>query len=151
MLPVLIPTKTMLPTLIPVETDKAFMAACLETDGCITLNFVLTSCRAKICVANKSLVLLYHLQRLWGGAIRHNGGRIDCYQLDWSNSKRIVEILKPVFPYLISKRREAELLLEYCSSIPYNEIGSPLKGLLSSTRKEEILFEMKILHHGGRK
>lgn len=75
-----------------------------------------TSMRAEIAITNNNREILVMIQAQYGGKIleRQNTHRT-IYRLYWSNLDGIKGLLKIITPYLVVKRRHAELLLEYVS------------------------------------
>lgn len=112
--------------------EAAYIAGILDGEGCLSVyrggkcKWYKGECprfRASALVANTHLPLLEKLQSLIGGRIRraHEGGigqdgylRKACYEL-WLGPVVLRELLPQLIPYMIVKRKQAELVSEFLS------------------------------------
>lgn len=98
-----------------IETDLAWTAGIIDGEGCIRINKSMTNYgryryQAILSVTNSDLRILNKLKDWFGGNIYF---RKDMY-FQWGLSgKNISPILVKILPWLISKKEEAELTLDF--------------------------------------
>jgi hypothetical protein len=128
------------------ESDDAFLAGILEADGCFSLS-VNTYGRpaAKIQLANTSIILhkwttdRYKGNTSWAENKFGRWGRTD-----WTSKASMKFVLETVLPYLVSKKEEVQLMLEYVNWPDGRTIKFPTERFL------ELVGRIKYLHNGGR-
>jgi hypothetical protein len=102
---------------------------------------------------------LDYLKNTIGGTLHKNKGPIkgnykckDIYSYRCTNSKAI-KLLHLIFPYLIKKRKEAEIALQLASYIqPYSPALNKFSEVLSPqvvTKREELYNQLKEIKKGG--
>lgn len=116
------------------ETKSAYLACALDTDGWIT---IIRMKRAddgsfrlypNVGVTNQSTEFLSRLGDIAGQVIRigtnARGGvdqraivtRRPVYQIHWRSPAHVVPVLEMALPYLVAKREQAEIVLEFARS-----------------------------------
>lgn len=87
------------------------------------------------------------LQLLFGGRVHHrrqtHTGNIIYYWVLSSDARKVEEFLPQVMPYLVVKRREAEILMEFASTI--RRRGRPKAGVVDHTSQEEIEVRERLI------
>lgn len=104
------------------ETERAYLAGILDGEGHMSIqigNGISDKCfPARVSVANNVPLIHDWLRERFGGVTQKmNGGRGRCSQTRWTNKPAIVKILEAALPYLIIKKRQAELMLTFMSSV----------------------------------
>ena len=105
-----------------IETRYAWAAGFLDGEGCFSLTKTPRSFTVVLIVCQCRPEPLDELSALFGGAVylnsRTTAAGTPIYQ--WrcpGGAQGIVETIEKVLPYLILKRREAELILQYCKTV----------------------------------
>ena len=145
--------------------DLGFVVGMLEGEGCIGAYRRNTCVNIKVFWVNTKWELLWELQKLlngWGVIYDHNipsGNRVQSYTLLITRYGQVREILKVVEPFLIGKKKQAQLALEYLDSrmdkpkspihVSGKLIGSKVWGM--TERDVQIVDEMHRLNHRGLK
>ncbi len=140
------------------ETDYAFLAGIIDGEGTISIHRnaarkkgrVYVSCQPQLTISNTDLPMLESLQVRVGGHIvkvrapakKHwKQGYLLCFRRG-----EIVVLLPRVIPYLIAKRRKAELLLEYMKTrtkgVSTGEDGR-FVGIPLTDRQKQIIAEIR--------
>lgn len=108
------------------ETDKAYFAGYLDGDGTILFSVVKTSrthkgvyLRPYVALISKDKPLLEGLQSIMGGGLvsfiyKDSREKKLCYTIRILRHESILRFLTDITPYLKLKRRQAELMMEYC-------------------------------------
>jgi hypothetical protein len=128
----------------PNDFDKAYLAGIIDGEGYITLRLNgqgAFTCRVN--VANNSVALHAWIQERWGQSITNQpnkGSR--CIKTEWNGKEKITNVLLDVMPYLIIKRKQAEIVLEYYSGA--NGSGKP--HAFPKDRLFELVNEMENEH-----
>jgi len=102
------------------SSKYAYAAGIIDGEGCITGSYLYKVSRGvyqtsyQVSVANKSRELLYWLKRHFGGKVYTQGSRI----LKWElfRLSEIRSFLQAILPYLIIKKKQAELMVAFCNS-----------------------------------
>ena len=146
------------------EMKAAYVACAIDTDGWITIQFHKRvddgSVRfyANIGVCSQSLLFLNQLSDFTGLPPRiGTNSRIGkdnraivtrqvCYQILWRSPLHVVPLLEQVLPYLLIKRRQGELVLEFARSRLsakglVNRSGAPY-----TARTVEIAYSVRSLN-----
>lgn len=107
------------------ETDKAWLAGIIDGEGCITIvkrgnNFV-----PSVKIANTNELLINKCKEVLSEAgvsfnIRYSdrGERKNAkpaWELAMESRPRVVAALELILPYLVSKKEQASLVLDWCS------------------------------------
>lgn len=125
------------------ETEKAYIAGIVDGEGSITIN--ITRCRWSplISVINTYeelidwLVPRFHVNKLKVKTLKRWKER---YIINVWKTWDVITILEQIMPYLIVKKRNAELVLEFCKLKLFNLSGEP------TSRDYEILKEIRTLN-----
>lgn len=123
-------------------TDWAFLAGLIEADGCISLIIGSNGYpHARIQLANQSMALHDWFHNNFGAHTIATNNRSSCFTTHVADCPTIKYILEGIIPYLISKKEEGELLLEYCN----NNQGQGKRNLTKPERILEIIGRIKAL------
>ena len=107
------------------EFEKGFIAGMIEGEGCLTfINDISQKFRVispRVSISNTSLPLLKYCKKIIGkGCIVQqkvdNKNRKCWYDLKLKSQRDILELLTLINPHLVSKRKDAEILLEFIKS-----------------------------------
>jgi len=109
------------------DVEKGFIAGIIEGEGSIGVCMrkktvkgkLYTNYQCVIQVANTSLDLIKYVKKLIGGEItftKMEGNAKDVHHLHISGKKRIMTILRMIKPYLISKKKQCELMMNFYKS-----------------------------------
>jgi len=142
------------------EARFAYLAAVIDCDGSFTLvkENSQTHCKNiryefRIVVTNTNKEFLEAIKNEFGGHVRvqnkSNGVWKTSYR--WtSSSKKIEEIAWGILPFLIIKKRQAELLLEFRKTVDAGrKTGGNGMGQEIRDKRESIYWEMKKLNKRG--
>jgi len=134
--------------LIVSDTNWAFLAGCLECDGSIQLIRKSDGCGhyVSVSVCNKSLSLLRNLEVFFGGNFMEPRKSDSVARLSWTTQAHVRVLLQGCWPYLVGKREEAAIVLEYCNAS--NGIGH--WNNLSKERVDFLVKRSQELKHGAR-
>lgn len=92
--------------------DLVYAAGFIEADGC----FHLTNTSIGIRATNKNLTVLNWFKDTYGGEISSKVSPTNCW--DWNLHGYLAsELCEDLLPYLKFKRRQAEVLIEFYSTI----------------------------------
>jgi hypothetical protein len=100
------------------ETEKAYIAGLLDGEGHITIQTSYSGQKCmpiRIGISNNNLDLLSWVKERFGGTFMQR--RDKCNTLKWGDKKSAENLLKAVLPYLILKKRQAEIMLAYLESV----------------------------------
>jgi hypothetical protein len=105
------------PELKMTDFEKGFVVGMIEGEGSIILYASRGKIYPRIVIYNSNLELLRRIQAIIGGHISKNRKaterKVSCYALWIHQITQIKKILEELTPYLITKKRRAELLLKY--------------------------------------
>jgi len=141
--------------------ETAFVAGIVEGEGTLAIiksKYVhqmkqYISLSPRIVLGNNEVQLINFCQRILGGGIykstrdmkrKGHRGRFPVYYLTISGQRRVLEVLQKIYPYLISKKREAEILMEFCKS----RLDNGGRGCPYTSREWEI-YELLIKLHNS--
>jgi hypothetical protein len=94
------------------EAHYAYTAGFVEADGC----FHITNSGAGIRVTNKCVSVLQFFKQNFGGSIKSKSTPANCFEWDlYGNSA--VNLIQNLLPYLLIKKEEAEILLEFSKTM----------------------------------
>lgn len=132
---------------VPSETDKAYLAGILDSDGSIMLaydNRERKTVRPLLAITNRSDVMLQWAKETFEAGFHSTYPRIPknkiVYTLQIGSQETVGAILGLVLPYLKGKRRQGELVLEYCRNHQYG---------IYTERDWEIFTEVRALNRKG--
>lgn len=107
------------------ETDKAWLAGIIDGEGCISLFKRSTYFVPSVKVANTNEKLINKCKEILSAAnveycIRYSdrGERKNAkpaWELVMESRPRVVAVLELIYPYLVSKKEQANLVLDWCS------------------------------------
>lgn len=148
-----LPTKFLLS-----EVDKGYIAGMIDGEGTISISQfhrnggITLIPYIKIGNTNKDVITYLH-ERIGGNAqTRHRPGNDHhkpCYYTVTSSGARVLGLLPEILPYLIIKRKQAELLMEFCQSRFHALNGKSSKEAHYSQREWELLTEIRKLNRKG--
>jgi hypothetical protein len=92
------------------EADARVFAMAIDTDGCITILHHSEQYSPHVGFQNDSRELLEEVRRLVDDKERS----IDNKCVAWHSYKDVLDILEQIEPYLILKREQALLVMEFC-------------------------------------
>lgn len=122
----------------------AYMAALVDGEGSISLTARrgdLGRSQLRVTIANTSIALMTWVLGAYGGRyyLCRSSARKKCYQWFCSGGvKRIKEVLVSILPYLVIKKRQAELGLKFIDL--YYKKAAPMR--------QQIAEEMCMLNQG---
>lgn len=135
------------------QLDLAWAAGFLDGEGCFTLvkmsGATNPSQRSLYVGASQSTrEPLEKLQSLFGGKLSIRSrptdkGTVMHVWLLGQRSAVVAEFIPQVLPYLVVKRREAEILLEFAATV--RRRGRPRRGVTDSTSQDEIATRMRLI------
>jgi len=135
------------------DAKWAWLAGIVEGEGCLNLAISKTktgkwSYHAQFVISNNSLEILENVQQVVenGGQIykvKIRGNQIQPYQFFINSRSRLLEVLHFLMPFLITKKRQAQLLIEF------QNLTQHYKG--KSSRAHEIYLEMRKLNQKYRR
>lgn len=104
----------------------------------------------KIAQIEEGLSVLAELQNNYGGFLyprkTSQPNRRQSWAWELKTKKTLIPFLRDILPYLVVKRKQAELLLEYCEMpISHANYRTELR-----QRKHDIASEIKALIHNGK-
>ena len=124
------------------DTDWAYLAGLIEADGCISLIIGSNGYpHARIQFANQSLAIHGYIALKFGAHQIATHNKSECFTTHWSDSLTIKLVLEGIIPFLISKKEEASLLLEYVNG----NNGPGKKNSVPLERTLEIVGRIKVL------
>jgi intein/homing endonuclease len=127
------------------EPELAYLAGLIDGEGCIRIEksggrYRETPHTPTVCVTNANPTLIMWVYNKFGGHLYLKKNRT-CWDIYWLG-KKAVEILKEVYPYLIAKKEQTELVFAYRELI-----GKPGKRLSPDNieKRKAIVEAMSIL------
>lgn len=136
------------------DVEAAWIACAIDGEGTIAIQLNNSKgrrsrYRAKVYVCNTNMDFLMHLASLVDGSISlknmpHVPGYKRCYQV-FIRARAIKQLLERVLPFLIIKRRQAELVLALCNAIETAPLHMPSNHELF----ERLWQECKALNKRG--
>ena len=139
-------------------TELAYLAGLIDGEGCIcvfpsrgkTNGKIYPRGRPIINIANTHEGVLRWVERVAGGRVYQrkelqSGWRPVCvWESGWQHARMVLEACAP---YLIIKRRQADLFIEFCKTCRRNGSGGVPETILS--RRDQIIEEMAALNRRG--
>lgn len=131
----------------PNETDIAYLAGIIDSDGSIFLGYQdkkHTSLRPLLGITNRSTGMVAWIQDTfdcgWNCHVRKKDRCQPVRVLQIGSKGTVVHILRLILPYLKAKKRQAELVLEFCENHKFGKY---------TERDWEIFDEVKKLNRKG--
>ncbi len=128
------------------EADLAWAAGFIDGEGCITIvrdklnKQAVPYYRQFLIVSNTNLPALERLQSIFGCgriySVKKRLGRANSYQW-FCDSSQIARVLRLVYPYLVAKRADAEILFEF-DKLPREKKGHKNFDLELAAQKEKL-------------
>jgi len=113
------------------ESNKlAYTAGFIEADGCFHFHDSIS-----VRITNKNIPLLLLFKEWWGGSICAKGTPVNCY--DWNiHGPAAFSFINKIMPYLLMKREEAEILIEFhkTTGVRGRKIPDEIKNLRKSLK-----------------
>lgn len=115
------------------ETQKAYIAGIIDGEGCISVRCCEGRKRktsryyySSVSVEMASKEIIDFIQELYEGKIYHRKSRnrtgvTDMTMWTWRlNGKEAANFLKTIYPFLVQKKKEAEVLIDFSETIMNN-------------------------------
>jgi len=114
-----------------------YIAGLLDGEGSITVQRSTYSKRfpsstkdfyvnPQLAIVNSDLTVLKDIQKVLGGRIYSRRKQRPHHTLYWSKTEEILTVLSKLYPYLRIKRKQAELLMEFClKKIRHGRVKEP--------------------------
>lgn len=133
----------------PTREDWIYLAGLVEGDGCICIDNLL---RLKLKITSTRKKMVNHLMSLYGGCIGtgkyKSSGKM--FYMWTSKLSSMNEILNRIMPYLVIKKDQAELGLQFRETIGSTGIRlTPEKRRIRTQKRKEMYEQMKRLHRGS--
>ena len=108
---------------------------------------------ARVFITNSHFETLFSIQQMLGfGKIRQRtkqgGNRKIAYNLEFSPRKSKV-LLDEVYCYLITKKQQAKLMIEYCNTLKWGRGAGNLLTGKEIAYRQDLFYEMKSLNRRG--
>ena len=118
-----------------IDHDISYAAGFLEADGCIHL----TNSGVAVRVTNRNLAVLNWFQDKFKGRVREKVIPKNCYE--WNVfGEEAIEFLQYVYPFLIFKKPQADILFEFRSTLHTKGKKLPED---TKTKRKQLLTRMK--------
>jgi len=107
---------------MPTEVQLAYIAGLIDGEGSIQLSrHTQGQMQPQVRLFNTDLNMINFVNEVIGGNIQvHSDTRPEhkkpVYRLCWSRRSKIVEILRALEPYMITKKAQAQMLLAWCEA-----------------------------------
>lgn len=113
---------------MPTELDTAYMAGIIDGEGSMGVYYVADhhydnrrgrrSYFNSLSVSNTDKRLIDHLKSIWGGSIttyaNHGFKYSWIHRISWQSRSDLLNILNATLPYLVLKKEQAELMIQWC-------------------------------------
>ena len=130
------------------KKDRELIALAIDLEGTITIASSKKSLYPLVCIGNTNKAILEKIRSISKmGAIRVEHNKRENRKKSWRwmicNFMEAKHLLEQILPFLIIKRRQGELVIEFCK-IRIKNFGKPI------TEKEENIYqEVKTLNKKG--
>jgi len=102
-------------------TDAAYIAGIVDGEGTLSLSLSMPKrggyhFGVRVCVTNTNTSLLKYLKKRVGGSIQKKPsykGLLPCYRWQICHRGEVRQFLQLIYPYLIIKKRHAEIIMEF--------------------------------------
>lgn len=122
------------------ETLKAYWAGLFDGEGSIVIQYPNgTTPRLRLQIVNNDIPPLEMLKTLYGGGIWKSGPTSKCWATERNNEQ--LEFLKDITPYLIIRRKEAEIALAFVLL----DVGKGGKGTPDQQKAREDRIKLSIV------
>lgn len=132
------------------EVDKAYLAGIVDGEGCITIRKQGPYYVPSISISNTNEVLINHIKTLLDyESIKYcmryedRGDRTNArpaWSINLLSRERVSKFLNLVMPYLVAKKDQAKLVLDWCSK----------KRRLKKDTEDHFIQEIRTLNSRGR-
>ena len=132
------------------ETEKAYIAGIIDGEGCITMGKGgrdRSDYHDSITVEMACSEVPNFLYKLSGGSLkeRNREGRTKKFWCWYIRAKGGEELLTQIIPYLVLKKRQAELFLEYRKTIGYSGVNNLPEEVIKI--RNNIIAQIRILNY----
>ena len=119
----------------PQQTALAYIAGIIDGEGCLRIvkampyreDMVNPSYSPSIQVGMKNREVLEFCKQYFGGSIYKERTRYWVYRWRINSKRQVINCLKKILPWLIVKKEEAEVLLDFCKKVkPWFKGGKPM-------------------------
>lgn len=135
---------------MPSESELAYLAGLIDGEGCLRVEksggkYRYTPMTPTVCVTNSNPTLIKWVIEKFGGHLYLKKSKT-CWDIYWLG-KRAVEVLEQVYPYLVGKKEQADLIFAYRKLV-----GKAGKRLSKDNIDKRMAIQeaMRILKHGER-
>jgi hypothetical protein len=137
------------------DTELAYLAGIIDGEGCLSMGNVHTGVyTTQIYIGNTDARVIEWLYRTFGGSIALRPSPNPKHKPLWrwlASGKNLNVLLQAVLPYLIVKKEQALLLLEYRTSVTaarrgYRSVEAPPEVV---QRRKDIKARMLLLNKRG--
>ena len=126
------------------ETERAYLAGILDGEGYISLWMTHKDYLSyRVGITGNSVELHAWIAQRFGGTTRVDRKYDRCIRTRWMIREEIEELLHAVYPYLVIKKRQAEIMLSYFEKKPKNSHGN-------MTNLEKLKFHEDMLREHAR-
>ena len=132
------------------EVDKAYLAGIIDGEGCITIRKQGSYYVPSVLIGNTNETLINHIKALldyesieYCMRYEDRGDRINArpsWTINLSSRDRVIKFLNLVLPYLVSKKDQALLVLDWCSK----------KRRLKADTEDHFINKIRTLNSRGR-
>lgn len=132
------------------ESKWAWVAGVIEGEGCLNITYDRSKyLNSQFVIVNNSRGLLQEVQRIVGGKIYK---RKDYEGRNWARAhllfvlknKQKLAVLPEIIPFLVTKKRQAKLMIEFLN------LRANGRKIIDTPRLLEIYQEMRKLNYRGR-
>ena len=138
---------------MPSNIDRAYLAGIIDGEGSIGIDNHggHRTPSVRITITNSNLNLLAELKALWGGNLtsrrKRKVGWKETSDLIFGGSLATTKILEAVQPYLIAKKEQCAIALEFNSTVSSSNTGGMPEDI--SEYRQELRKKMLILNKRG--
>jgi hypothetical protein len=128
-----------------------YIAGFFDGEGCITsqLQYITGKYEkyprvsVQITITQKSTIVLNEIQKMYGGTVRLKGS--GCSVLNITGKDKMHKFLTDITPYLVEKKEQAEIALEFVNSIRTENLGCVALDKDIHEKRELIHRRLKLL------
>ncbi len=130
------------------ETDKAYIAGFIDGEGSIFATRSQRSISFRLTVTQKHRTVLDFIYDKYGGKFTLQSKNSGCWILAWYGRDAIQKVLLDLRPYIIEKRPQTDLVLEFfdtasCTNYRLDNV--------ERQRRLTLADNLRVLNGGGRK
>jgi len=131
--------------------DLAYLAGIIDGEAMVSLHCSKNFAHPRVVITNTNRQLIEWLEYVLNRKAYKkpsSGKRRDCWAVAICDFKNVKALLRSILPYLRAKRKQAELVLEYCQyrELKLKKPGS--KGFLDKY-EQEIVRNIRVLNRRG--